>query len=511
MTEIARTKAIALTGITGDVVTVEAAVSSQLPGMVIIGLPDTALTEAKQRVRLACIQAKHELSNRFITVNLSPAALPKQGSGFDLAIALSAMAVSGHIPNPQKFDCAYIGELGLDGSVRRSSGLLTAVIAAKKHGFKVVMVAEEAAQEARLVADIKVIAVVNLQAAVAWHRAESGQWREVSQESSTRAAESIKQPDLKDIIGQEEAKAALEIAAAGGHHMLMVGPPGAGKTLLASCLPSILPVLDDAAALETSSVQSLQDASMTGLTRTAPFIAPHHTATAAAIIGNADRNGVRPGAVTKANNGVLFLDEAAEFAPRVLNTLRQPLESGEIQINRARAQVIMPAKFQLVLATNPCPCGYAKSNDLKNMCECTAVMRRKYLLRISGPLRDRIDIHLLLNRVRSTAQAAGGKAEDSQTVRERVIKARLIQRERYKNTVWQCNSQVSGAWFRAPENALPRAVTAVLDSALLHGEISLRSYDRILRVAWTLADLAGAQAPMREHIAKALTMRAGQL
>lgn len=510
MTDVARTAAIALTGAGGEIITVEAAVSNQLPGMTIIGLPDTSLTEAKQRVRLACIQAGHELSNRFITVNLSPAALPKYGSGFDLAIALSAMSVSKHIPNPEPKGCAYIGELGLDGTVRRSVGLLTAVIVAKDKGYKTVMVSASAATEARLVKGITVIAVKTLRAAAAWHRGEEGEWWEVAEGDEPPPPADAQGSDMQDIVGQDNAKEALEIAAAGRHHLTMIGPPGAGKTLIASCLPSILPELEDAAALETSSIASLQKNGMQQLIRTAPFVAPHHTATAAAMVGSAGRAGLIPGAATLANNGVLFLDEAAEFAPKVLDTLRQPLESGEVTVNRARFQLKMPAKFQLVLATNPCPCGYAGSGDVKNICTCPPSVCRRYLNRISGPLLDRIDIHLRLGRIKTIDLLKEAEPITSKKVRERVLKARKAQQLRYRNTTWKCNAQVPGTWLRAPENVLPRAATAVLDNALLHGAISLRSYDRVLRVAWTLADLAGLARPGRQEIARALTLRAGE-
>ncbi len=316
---VCRTAAIALTGLSGTVVHVEAAVSNQLPGMVIIGLPDTALAEAKQRVKLATQQAGMSLSDRFLVVNLSPAALPKQGSGFDLAIALSALAASKHLPSDRLAEVAHIGELSLDGGLRRPPGLLSAVLAARGLGFAQVMVPTICAREAALVPGVEVIAAESLSGAVAWYRGEPEGWHiavptEPEQSVARTARLEFAEPDMRDVIGQPEAVEALVVAAAGRHHLSMIGPPGAGKTLLATRLASILPNLTPDESITASSIASLGGSTLTELVHRPPFESPHHTASAVSIIGGGDSGGVRPGAVTRACHGLLFLDEAPKFS-----------------------------------------------------------------------------------------------------------------------------------------------------------------------------------------------------
>ncbi|QIM18701.1 ATP-binding protein [Leucobacter coleopterorum] len=316
--EVCRAASIALTGVEGTVVTVEAAVSQQLPGMAIIGLPDTALAEAKLRVRTATAQAGMPLADRFITVNLSPAALPKQGSGFDLAIALSALAASQRLPRERLSSIAHLGELGLDGELRRPAGLLTATVAARELGFQRVMVPERGGAEAALVSDIEVIAVRDLAGAVAWHRGESEGWCVLphvgagEQGSSAPASGDMLSDtgDIADIVGQPDAIEALTIAAAGRHHISLLGPPGAGKTMLANRLPTILPDLSSDEAIEASSIASMEGSPLTGLVQRPPFESPHHTASKTALIGGGSSSEVRPGAITRACHGVLFLDES---------------------------------------------------------------------------------------------------------------------------------------------------------------------------------------------------------
>lgn len=312
---VCRTAAIALTGLDGTVVHVEAAVASQLPGMVIVGLPDTALTEAKQRVKLATQQIGMALSDRFVIINLSPAALPKQGSGFDLAIALAALAASKRLPAQGLAETAHIGELSLDGGLRRPPGLLSAVLAAQRLGFARVMVPAVCAREAALVPGIEVIAAESLRGAVAWYRGETSGWHIAKADTSAAAVQASEvalpysEPDITDVIGQPEAVEALVVAAAGRHHLSMIGPPGAGKTLLASRLASILPDLTEEESITASSIASLGGYPLSELVRRPPFESPHHTASKISIIGGGDARGVHPGAVTKASHGVLFLDE----------------------------------------------------------------------------------------------------------------------------------------------------------------------------------------------------------
>ncbi|UOQ60650.1 ATP-binding protein [Leucobacter rhizosphaerae] len=349
---------MALTGLDGTAVMVEAAVAQQLPGMAIIGLPDTALAEAKLRVRTATTQAGLPLADRFILVNLSPAALPKQGSGFDLAIALAALAASGHLPTGRLAETAHLGELGLDAELRRPAGLLTATVAARALGFSRVMVPEAGGAEAALVPGIEVIAARDLAGAVAWHRGEPEGWRVVPSGASAGGTGSAGADaadgadhagDMSDIIGQPEAVEALVVAAAGRHHVSLLGPPGTGKTLLATRLPTILPDLTPDEAITASSIASLGGLPLTALVRRPPFERPHHTASAVSIIGGGSGGEVRAGAITRACHGVLFLDEAPEFPRGVLDSLRQPLEAGTVEIHRSRVRTTLPAHLQLVV------------------------------------------------------------------------------------------------------------------------------------------------------------------
>lgn len=511
---------MALTGIEGTVVMVEAAISQQLPGMAIIGLPDTALAEAKLRVRTATAQAGIPLSERFITVNLSPAALPKQGSGFDLAIALSALAASQRLPSERLSSIAHLGELGLNGELRRPAGLLTATVAARKLGFQRVMVPEHGGAEAALVPDIEVVAVRDLAGAVAWHRGESEGWRVLPYQSNavqggaaaTGGSGNSDTGDMADIAGQPEAVEALTIAAAGRHHMSLLGPPGAGKTMLATRLPTILPDLTPNEAIAVSSIASMGGAPLAGLVLRPPFESPHHTASKVALIGGGSNSEVRPGAITRACHGVLFLDEAPEFPRSVLEALRQPLESGQIEIHRSRVRTSLPARVQLVLAANPCPCGYAGSPDTVAQCNCSPIVRIRYLQRISGPLGDRIDLRLNVRRVSSVLLSEiGAPAPTSGELRQRVTQARAAAAARLRDTPWSVNGEVKGTWLRAKRLRLPRGDTAVLDQALARGSLTLRGYDRVLRVAWTVADLAGRDRPGRHEVSRALVLRGGDV
>lgn len=509
---VCRATAIALTGVEGTAVLVEAVVSQQLPGMSIIGLPDASLAEARQRVRTAAAQAGFPLTERMVTVNLAPAALPKQGSGFDLAIALAALAASGHVP-PERLDgTAYIGELGLDGSLRRPAGLLSAVIAAKQLGFTRVMVPRSCGVEARLVPGLTVIATGDLTGAVAWHIGAPGNWNDTpSDEGPPRTSENHcgERIDMAEVIGQPEAVEAMLIAAAGRHHISLIGPPGSGKTLLATRLPTILPDLSTSEALTVSSIASLSGAPVNSLITRPPFERPHHTATSAAILGSGDARGIRVGSITRACHGVLFLDEAPEFGQKLLDELRQPIESGVFTIERARVRAALPADFQLVLAANPCPCGNAGSPETALQCQCAPSARVRYLQRISGPLSDRIDLRLSIRRVSSVSldDGLGETPQTSAELRARVQLARERSARRLSDTPWTVNSEVSGDWLRGSNMRLPRADTAVLDQALRLGALSVRGYDRTLRVAWSIADLSGKDRPGRGELARALAFR----
>ena len=504
---IGRTYAISLLGLQGAVVEIEADISSNLPGFVLIGLPDAALGEAKDRVRAAATNSGCGLPNRKITVNLSPAALPKHGSGFDLGIALAALAAAGLV-NAESIDgVLHLGELGLDGRLRPINGILPAVLAASRAGFTTVMVPTGNADEAALMPGIRIVPAASLLDAAIWH---GGEFEPVPVEPLLRPVP--EEPvddhlDLSDVIGNAEAVEALVVAAAGGHHVFFLGPPGAGKTMLAARLPGLLPPLDTQAALEVSSIRSLGGLPIGGaLATTPPFENPHHTATAAALIGGGSGQ-IRPGAAARAAHGVLFLDEAPEFSSSVLDALRQPLESGVISIHRANGVAHFPGSFQLVMAANPCPCGQYGARDTD--CTCPPMARRRYLGRLSGPLLDRIDIQFRVHRVTSAVLrvAEAEQRMTSAVARERVAAARALAAARLEGTPWSLNSQVPGAWLRGPSARLGQAVTASIDRALELGGITMRGYDRVLRLAWTLADLDGATLPDAGHLGRALYLR----
>lgn len=510
---VCRAASVSLTGLDGTAVMVEAAVSQQLPGMAIIGLPDAALAEAKLRVRTATGQIGLPLSDRFLTVNLSPAALPKHGSGFDLAIALAALAASRKIPERDMHETVHLGELGLSGELRRPAGLLSAVVAARAQGFARVMVPADCAAEARLVPGIEVVPVAGLEAAVEWYR---GGRTDTAVRPSALAPEAAASADvtrytgdMSDVVGQPEAVEAFVVAAAGRHHISLLGPPGAGKTLLATRLATILPPLSDDEALQASCIASLGGTPLTSLVRRPPFESPHHTASTVAIIGGGHGSEVRPGAITRACHGVLFMDEAPEFARDALEALRQPLEAGTVEIHRSRVRAVLPAKLQLVLASNPCQCGNAGSVETAIQCTCTPAARVRYQQRISGPLSDRIDVRLTLHRVSQALVNVGdGRRATSAELRDRVLAARERAAHRLRETPWRVNAEVPGTMLRGVFK-LDRGDTAVLDQAYARGAITMRGYDRALRLAWSIADLANKSRPGRAELAQALTLRGG--
>jgi magnesium chelatase family protein len=509
---VARTRSVALLGLAGSIVEVEADLSAQLPGFVIIGLPDAALGEARERVRSAAVNAGCPLPQRKLTVNLSPAALPKHGSGFDLAIALACLAAAGEISIDSVDRVVHLGELGLDGRLRPIHGILPAVLAAARAGHDTVMVPEANAAEASLVPGVEVIGVASLLDAAIRH---GGQFEQravdaVPAVGRPDAFEPAVAGDLAEVAGNDDGVEALITAAAGGHHLYFLGPPGAGKTMLASRLPGILPDLESDAALEVSSIQSLSGRPLAGgLSYRPPFEAPHHTASAASIVGGGSRL-IRPGAAVRASHGVLFLDEAPEFASAVLDVLRQPLESGTISIHRANAVASFPAKFQLVIAANPCPCG---NHGVKGSeCTCTPMLRRRYLARISGPLLDRIDLQIWVPRITTAALRMARETTRLSTAeaRVRVVEARAVAHERLRGTPWRVNAEMPGPWLRGAGRLHPGGrATVELDRALEQGRVTMRGYDRVLKTAWTIADLDGVVAPRAEHVGRALFLRKG--
>ncbi|MFT4051749.1 MAG: YifB family Mg chelatase-like AAA ATPase [Microbacterium sp.] len=507
---VGRTWGVVLTGLHGDLVEVEADLSSQTPGFAIIGLADKAIAEAHQRVHNACANSALPLPRRKLTVNLSPASLPKHGSGFDVAIAVASLATEARVDPASLAATVHLGELSLDGRLRPVPGVLPAVAAAARAGVERVVVPWANRAEAALVAGIDVFGAVSLREVMRHHGLELDGVDE-DLEPIAPAADEDAEPedplDLADVIGQRDAVDALILAAAGGHHVLMSGPPGAGKTMLARRLPGILPELDDDAAVQAASIRSLAGLPVTRLNRVAPFVAPHHSASVAALIGGGSRS-VRPGAIARASGGVLFLDEAGEYAAHALDALRQPLETGRIEIHRAGFRAMFPARFQLILATNPCPCGNYGVPGAE--CRCPSLAIRRYLGKLSGPLRDRIDIELSLQRV----AVARLRADDisrvsSADARARVVEARERASRRLAATPWRTNAEVSGSWLRDGPLAPEPVTRRPLDAALQRGALTLRGYDRVLRVAWSHADISGRDRLAVADIGRALYLKRG--
>jgi magnesium chelatase family protein len=502
---LARTLSVTVAGVSGRLVEIEADLSAGLPGLTFTGLPDMSVTEARDRVRAAVLNSGFNWPNQRITVALLPADLRKNGSVFDLAMALSVLAAAGVVPAEQITGIAWLGELGLDGRLRPVRGVLPAVLAARELGVAGVVVPFGNAHEAALVDDLDVFAAGSLAEVVLGLRGE-GPGLGTAIPGNDNADPAL--ADLTDVVGQPLARRALEVAAAGAHHLLFEGVPGAGKTMLAERLPGILPTLDDAAAIEVTAIHSVAGVLPrgAGLVRRPPLQAPHHTASMSAMVGGGSGFG-RPGAASLAHRGVLVLDEAAEFAPRTLDSLRQPLESGRIVLHRVGGAVEYPARFQLIMATNPCPCGVAKDTE----CTCTPDARRRYRRRLSGPLLDRIDLRIPIDPVNRAELMADSKSpESSAIVAERVREARAAAVERWGSFGWQTNADVPGPVLRSrPWRPAIRALAAV-NRELDQGGLSARGFDRVLKLSWTLADLAGMAAPGAVQIAEAVWLRTGR-
>ena len=486
----------ALAGIDAPPVTVEVHLSNGLPGLSIVGLPETEVKESRDRVRSALLTAKFEFPARRITVNLAPADLPKEGGRFDLPIALGILAASGQIPIDALHDIEFIGELALTGQLRSVRGALTAALAARR-ACRSLMLPAINADEAVLADGAQVYAATHLLDITA-HLHGTAQL--AAHALRLQPAESTG-PDLREVRGQQRAKRALEIAAAGGHSMLLIGPPGTGKTMLASRLPGILPCMTDAEALEAAAVQSVSHQGFS-LTRwkQRPFRAPHHTASGVALVGGGGHP--MPGEISLAHHGVLFLDELPEFDRRVLEVLREPLESGSITISRAARQADFPARFQLVAAMNPCPCGYL--GDANGRCRCSIDQVRAYRARVSGPLLDRIDLHVEVPAVPHAELLAPalGDGESSVTVKARVQRAREHQQQRSGMANFRLGSKEIERVC-----ALDDAQRRLLELAMQRLDLSARAAHRILKVARTIADLEDLEHISTEHLSEAIQYR----
>lgn len=550
---------VGLLGLKAFTIQLQAFISSGLPGFSIIGLPDTSLSEARERVKSAYMSLRCEWPDTRLTVNLSPASMPKSGASYDLAIAASILSARGIIPLSELENTIILGELNLDGSVLPIQGMLPIALYAKQKNITKMIIPYGNLEEAKLVNGIEAIGIKHILDLVDELNGKlEDEARPIAEKNRERALNAINKydhirveerekagalhnsngngikyssknmedsvepvnndkplneiGDMSEVLGQEHTKWALQVASAGGHHVMMIGPPGSGKTMLASRMPSIMCPLNEQEQLEVASIRSLCGTlPYYGITDVPPFEAPHHTSSAASLIGGG-AGLAKPGIITRAHCGVLFMDEAPEFSPRVLQTLREPLESGHIAVSRSKGTTLYPAKFQLVIAANPCPCGYAYGNGER--CTCKEKERIRYFSRLSGPILDRIDIQMDVPPVEKIitrkAMLENGSSQMSEKIltsammRENVKNARLVAQDRFKKLGWSCNAQASGTWLRKYTS---QKAIELINKSLENHKLSLRGADRALRLAWTLADLCGHTCPDLTDMAQAISLR----
>ena len=499
-----RTHAGALVGIDAVPVTVEVNIAGGGLGLYLVGLPDNAVKESEERIRAAFENSEERFSGRKVVVNLAPADLKKEGAAFDLPIAIGILAAMGRVEVPMLDETMLAGELSLDGEVKPVRGILSLALAARKAGLKRLILSEENAAEAAVVGELEIIGVKTLRQTIDLLNGEVTIAPAQAVASTAIDEAGPYAEDFADVKGQVHVKRALEIAAAGGHNVLMIGSPGSGKTMLARRLPTILPPLQTEEALETTKIHSVAGLQrFDGLMVRRPFRAPHHTASPVSLIGGGQTP--RPGEVSLAHNGVLFLDELPEFGRSVLEVLRQPLEDREIVVSRARYSVAYPANFTLVAAMNPCPCGYY--NHPTKECTCSPGTVHRYMGRISGPLLDRIDMHIEVTPVNPDELQSAVEGERSAVIRERVMRAREVQRRRFEGVEGvHTNARMNSAMVRT-YCVLDAQSDQLLRRAMERLALSARAYDRILKVARTIADLAGREQITAADIAEAIGYR----
>ena len=506
---LAKINSYALNGLNGYGVTVEVDIHAGVPSFEVVGLPDTAVKESRERVRSAIKNSGYDFSPRKITVNLAPAYTKKEGPIFDLAIALGLLMSTEqagvddkNTPNKCVNEYAFLGELSLSGAVTRINGVMPMLIAAREHGVKKIVIPKSNENEAKYIRGIDVFAVETLRDAVALINGEICspiETCDVVIDNKPRSGE-----DLKYVKGQFAAKRALEIAAAGGHNILMIGAPGGGKTMLAKCLPGILPDLTESEALETTKIHSVAGLldEERGIVSTRPFRSPHHTTSKVALTGGGPS--AKPGEISYSHNGVLFLDELPEYPRSVLEILRQPLEDGVVTVSRASRSVEYPANFMLVASMNPCPCGY--SGSATHQCTCMPSQIQKYMARISGPLLDRIDLHINVDEVNYDDLTKETNTESSADVKARVNAARALQTARYAGTDIHSNAKMTSEMIKK-YCVLDAGGERILQAAFDKLGMSARAYTRILKVARTIADLDGKDNISAAHVAEAVMYR----